>query len=112
MIRDLKSLYVLNVIEPTVVFIGDSLKNEETEILKNRICRKEISEEQKVIYRDLEMNNIYEVSNQIGNVRVEENSIVPLSYYYNILGIPNINFSNNTTNVRFKVKKLKKQNRL
>lgn len=103
-------LYVLDIIEPMIV-VGSSF--EEAEVFKNCICRKEITSDGKVIYRDINRDRVFYVSDKIGVSRVDVNSIVPISKYYNFFGIPRlINGLDNKKSVKSKVRTLKREGKL
>jgi len=104
MIKDLRNFYVLDVIVPEIVWKSKNNNHEQAKILKNHICKKEIDEDGEVIYIDLEMNMRLNVIEELGCIRVDRNSIRPLSLYYNFLGVPKINVLENRESVSVKIR--------
>lgn len=97
------NFYVSNLIISSYV-----LDNEEKYfILESRICRKV-----KNGYIDIETQRIYSDEQKKGIDRVIEDTLIPLSSYFNILGFKKKNNYNNKDMVYSRVKHLKSQRKI
>ncbi len=111
-IKNLSNLYVLEVMEPMSILENQTFQLEESMIRPNCICQKEYTKEPESLYRDLERNKIYSLKDILETDRKDNTAIVPLSDYYNFLGIRKRNNYLNQEIVHKKVKTLKKQRKI
>lgn len=100
----IKNLVVTDLINPMTIMSFGHGGMEESEILTCRICRKE-----KDGYIDLESNNTFSEKQEFGYKRVDEETVTPLSDYYNFFGMKKKNKHQNKKEVYQKVKTLKKE---
>ena len=108
--KDRKNLYVLSVEEPGCLTESMSFMFEMSFVERNRICKKIITSEGKIYFVDLENGKKYYLTDEFGSYRVED--MVPITDYYNFLGILKKNDYENREVINKKVKKLRKMKKI
>ena len=110
---NIKDLYVLDATEPMCVYGSRTMQFEESLVLKNCICKQEINKSKETIYRNLETNTYYEITNELGHYRANKDTISPLEEYYKLRYIlQNIKELKEIHKVHSKVRNLKRRNRI
>ena len=108
--KDRKNLYVLAVEELGFFNESMSFMFEMSFVERNRICKKMINQNGQIYYVDLENGKKYYLSDEFGSYRVED--MVPITDYYNFLGILKKNDYENREVINKKVKKLRKMRKI
>lgn len=103
----IKGLVVADLIDPMATMGSGYSMMEEACLLQCRICR-----EEKNGYMDVKSGRKFGEKQILGCRRVEENTVVPLSDYYHILGIRKRNNHQNKEEVWQKVKELKTEGKI
>lgn len=108
MLSNRKELYVVDVIKPLCI-IGSM---EDAVIEEDCICYKKVFDKDNVVYIDVVSDSTYYFTDKIGYTRVINDSVRPLSLYYNFLGLPKNNEMKDSNKVRSKVRYLKRKNKI
>ncbi len=106
----IKNLVVADIAIPYELIKVNSTSVEKAIIRDCVICK-----EEKNGYIDLETNKYYHKfneNNKVGNERILPDSIIPLTEYYNFLGMKKNNNHENKNKVYSKVDKLKKMGKI
>ena len=111
--NDMKDLYVLDATIPTCIYGSGTIQFEESIVLRNCICKKEVKKNQETSYRNLETNARYIETTEFGNNRVNNDTINLLEDYYKLRYIlKNIKELKEIHEVHHKVRKLKKSKKI
>lgn len=110
--KDRRNLYVLSVEEPGCLTESMSFMFEMSFVEGNRICKKITTSNGEIYYVDLENGKKYYLTDEFGSYRVEEGTMVPITDYYNFLGMLKKNNYENKDVVNNKVKKLRKMKKI